>query len=471
MSDSRTRVAIIGGGIAGMSAALALSEYRNQFDVTMYESKRYTGGRAGSFVDEQTGQSVDYCQHVAMGCCTNLLSMMSDAGISSPFVRYRELAFHHPNHPPSKFAKSAILPAPFHLLPSLFGLRYLTWRQRCEISWATAGLMRSKRKRLAAIAARHWLVSKGQSEATIRDYWDIVIASALGETSDRVSMAAAQKVFVDGFLACREASDVLVPTLPLSELFGEVLPRVIENRGVQIRKGTKVGAVRATEDRKMVVDVETESVRFDHVIIAAPWFSLAKLLSSETAIQAGLPADRFASVPCSPISGIHLWFDRPVMDQPHAVFVGTMSQWVFRRSENDDANNKAYVQVVVSASHDLRKLDASEVIATVVAEIFNAFPAARAAKLMKGRVVTDPQSVFSLSPAVDAIRPKSSTALHCLHLAGDFVQTGWPATMEGAVISGRVAASSVLEQTGYQALVIDSGLSRSWLSRLLIRPV
>lgn len=221
----------------------------------------------------------------------------------------------------------------------------------------------------------------------------------------------------------------------------------------------------------MVVDVETESVRFDHVIIAAPWFSLAKLLSSETAIQAGLPADRFASVPCSPISGIHLWFDRPVMDQPHAVFVGTMSQWVFRRSENDDANNKGYVQVVVSASHDLRKLDASEVIATVVAEIFNAFPAARAAKLMKGRVVTDPQSVFSLSPAVDAIRPKSSTALHCLHLAGDFVQTGWPATMEGAVISGRVAASSVLEQTGYQALVIDSGLSRSWLSRLLIRPV
>lgn len=469
MSESRTSVAIVGGGIAGMSAALALNEQDHGLDITLFESKRFAGGRAGSFVDSQTGESVDYCQHVAMGCCTNLIAMMRQAGVDDPFARYQELTFHHPKHPPSRFAKSRFLPAPFHLVPSLCGLRYLSWGQRYEISRATFALMRARRDQVADVTALQWLVSQGQSSSTICDYWDVVIASALGDSCERVSMAAARKVFIDGFLVCPDASDVLVPKRPLASLFGEVIPAAIAKLGVTIQTGTKVRSVRHDAANKMLIEFENRSAEFDHVIVAVPFFALSKIIAANTAMAAGLAIDRYASVPCSPIAGIHLWFDRPVMNRPHAVLVGTLAQWVFRREAERDAKAANYIQVVVSASHDLRQLDSDEVISRVVAEIQHAFPEARNATLVHGRVVTDPQSVYSLSPEVDGIRPEASTALPCLHLAGDFVQTGWPATMEGAVISGRMAASSVLQKFGFQRPTIHPGLPRPWLSRCLIR--
>lgn len=469
MKNHRTRVAIIGGGIAGMAAALALAEHGNRLDITLFESKRFAGGRAGSFVDARTGQNVDYCQHVAMGCCTNLISMMDQAGIDDPFIRYQELTFHHPQHPPSRFAKSRLLPAPFHLVPSLCRLRYLSWFQRYQIARATFALMRSTKEKVSGVTALQWLIKNGQSSSTIRDYWDVVIASALGESCERVSMAAARKVFIEGFLVCPEASDVLVPKLPLAFLFGDAIPAALASRGVTVCTGTKVRSVSQDAASKMTLGFETRSDEFDHVILAVPFFSLSKIISAETALAAGLAPDRYARVPCSPISGIHLWFDRPVMKPPHAVLVGTLAQWVFRREVPIDSAD-SYVQVVVSASHDLRQLDSGEAISRVVAEIKHAFPEARRATLIRGRVVTDPQSVYSLSPEVDSIRPDASTALPCLHLAGDFVQTGWPATMEGAVISGRMAASSVLQKLGLPNVPLHPGLPRPWLSRYLIRP-
>jgi squalene-associated FAD-dependent desaturase len=471
MKKHRTSVAIIGGGIAGMAAAFALTEQDHHLDVTLFESKRFAGGRAGSFVDSQTGQNVDYCQHVAMGCCTNLLSMMDQAGIDDPFIRYRELTFHHPKHPPSRFAKSRFLPAPFHLVPSLCRLRYLTWFQRYQIARATFALMRSTKEKVSGLTALQWLTQNRQSPSTIRDYWDVVIASALGESCERVSMAAARKVFMEGFLVCPEASDVLVPKLPLGSLFGHAIPAALASRGVTVRTGTKVRSLRHDAAGKITLEFEDRSSGFDHVILAVPFFSLSRILSASTASAAGLATDRYARIPCSPISGIHLWFDRPVMTQPHAVLVGTLAQWVFRREDQSDPAVGGYVQVVVSASHDLRQLDSGEVISRVVAEIQHAFPESRHATLIRGRVVTDPQSVYSVSPEVDSIRPNAATALPCLHLAGDFVQTGWPATMEGAVISGRLAASSVLQRLGFSSgSMIHPGLPRPWLSRCLIRP-
>lgn len=329
--------------------------------------------------------------------------------------------------------------------------------------------MRARRDQVADVTALQWLVSQGQSSSTICDYWDVVIASALGDSCERVSMAAARKVFIDGFLVCPDASDVLVPKRPLASLFGEVIPAAIAKLGVTIQTGTKVRSVRHDAANKMLIEFENRSAEFDHVIVAVPFFALSKIIAANTAMAAGLAIDRYASVPCSPIAGIHLWFDRPVMNRPHAVLVGTLAQWVFRREAERDAKAANYIQVVVSASHDLRQLDSDEVISRVVAEIQHAFPEARNATLVHGRVVTDPQSVYSLSPEVDGIRPEASTALPCLHLAGDFVQTGWPATMEGAVISGRMAASSVLQKFGFQRPTIHPGLPRPWLSRCLIR--
>ena len=468
---SRMQVAIIGGGLAGMSAALALREQPIDLDITLYESRRTTGGRAGSFVDSQTGDSVDYCQHVAMGCCTNLLAMMRHAGLEDAFTRYSELSFHHPDHAPARFDKSKLLPAPFHLLPSLLRLPYLSWRQRYEISHGIFALMRARPKDLVHITAGSWLVDHGQSANTIRNHWDVVIASALGESCNQVSMAAARKVFIDGFLVSHESSDILVPVKSLATLFGVELPKSVVRQRVFLKTGTKVRTIAMTSDDSIQIVIENNATRFDHVILAVPFFALSKVLNRETAIAAGLAAERYANVPCSPITGIHLWFDKPILRQPHAVMVGTLSQWVFQRQSDAQtlAANSHYIQVVISASHGLRQMHADELIAQVVRELRHAFPLAANAKLIHGRIVTDPQAVFSLRPDVDAMRPASRTGLPCLHLAGDFVQTGWPATMEGAVISGRMAASSLLEKLGYPAVTIDPGLRPSLLSRWLIR--
>ncbi len=471
MTNSRPRVAIVGGGLAGMSAAIALREQAVDLDITVYEARRLPGGRAGSFIDIGTGEDIDYCQHVAMGCCTHFLALMNHAGLLSAFTRYRELRFHHPRFAESRFASSALLPAPLHLLPSLLRLQYLSWRQRWEISWATFVLMQTRSTSLTKITSHQWLFLRQQSPATIRDYWDVVIASALGESCQQVSMAAARKVFIEGFLATKNACDVLVPKLPLSTLFGVKLPSFVASKDVAIYNGTPVRSVAMLDNGSMHVNVNNENLAYDHVILAVPCFALAKVLDQATAIAAGLPADRYERVPTSPITGIHLWFDRPIIDRPHAVMVGTLSQWVFRREQDLGTTSPSshYVQVVISASRGVRELSPEAVIDQVVAELRHAFPGAAGAKLQRGRVVTDPQAVYSVRPDVDAIRPLATTALPCLHLAGDFVQTGWPATMEGAVISGRLAASSLLKQLGHLPVSVDRGLPPSVLSRLLIR--
>jgi squalene-associated FAD-dependent desaturase len=477
LTHRRPRIAIIGGGLAGLSAAHSLAIAPKTFglrpEITLFESRRTTGGRAGSFIDPKTGQCVDYCQHVAMGCCTNLIDLIDQCGLSDQWTRHRQLSFHHPAFPASPFKPSRWLPPPLHLLPTLGKLAYLSARQRREIRSGTVRLMRVRSESLRNVTAQTWLAAAGQSPATIRDYWDVVIVSALGETSQAVSMAAARHVFVDGFLAARGASDVLIPRRPLSELFGNQFPTAITNLGVTLRTQTAIRSIDYDADRSgtpgLIVHTVNTQQTFDHVIVAVPWHQVAKVVSESLSFAAGIRPGQWATVPTSPISGVHLWFDIPITAAPHAVMVGTMSQWLFPRpTEKSDAGH--YYQVVISASRQVRKMSNQEVTDRIVEELGIAFPKTRAAKVLASRVVTDPQAVFSIRPEVDAIRPASSTALPCLHLAGDFVQTGWPATMEGAIISGRQAANSCLTAMRQPTVSIRDGLHKNWLTRQLIRP-
>lgn len=477
VAGRRPRVVIIGGGLAGLSAAEAIAHSGAQVVVTVLESRRITGGRTGSFLDPVTGQNVDYCQHVAMGCCTNLLNLLDACGLSDAFTRYDTLTFHHPNVPPSQVTASSWLPAPFHLLPALQALAYLTPKQRRQIRRGTWRLMRSKPAKLKSVVAIDWLRHAGQAEATIRDYWNVIITSALGESCEAVSMAVAQKVFVDGFLSARGASDVLIPRASLSELFGVRLPQVLSSLGVSIVTQASVRSLRLAPQSKaverLVINVDSlgdTPLEADHTILAVPWHQVQNIVDPALAARAELAVDLWGAFPTSSISGVHLWFDRPITSQPHAVLVGTLSQWLFQREESPEpASPGHYYQVVISAARTRRSMTHDQVVQRVVAELAAAFPAAASAKLLHSRVVTDPQSVFSIRPEVDAVRPRSRTALPCLHLAGDYVQTGWPATMEGAVISGRMAANGVLRKLGGVPATISDGLPKNWLSRLLIR--
>lgn len=476
VAGRRPRVVIIGGGLAGLSAAEAIARSGAEAVVTVLESRRITGGRAGSFFDPISGQSVDYCQHVAMGCCTNLLSLLEACGLSDTLARYQTLSFHHPAAPTSTLTASRWWPAPLHLLPALQALTYLTPKQRRQIRRGTWRLMRSRTAALQPVVASDWLRDAGQDEATIQDYWNVIITSALGESCEAVSMAAARKVFVDGFLAARGASDVLIPRPALSELFGVRLPQVLSSLGVSIVTQAGVRSLRLSsgpkQTERLAISVDSlgdTPLEAEHAILAVPWHQVQNIVDPALAARADLAVDLWGAFPNSSISGVHLWFDRPITSQPHAVLVGTLSQWLFQREPAEASPQGHYYQVVISGAHSLRSLTHAEVVQRVVGELAAAFPPAAAAKLLHSRVVTDPQSVFSIRPEVDAVRPPSRTALPCLHLAGDYVQTGWPATMEGAVISGRMAANGVLRKLGGVPATISEGLPRNWLSRLLIR--
>ena len=466
-TTTKKRVLIVGGGLAGLATAESLAVFcPDRFDILLLEAKRTTGGRAGSFQDSKTGGTVDYCQHVAMGCCTNFLGLLQRQGLDDQLHRYTRLKFFHPDYAVSTFGASSWLPAPFHLMSALSGLRYLNRSQRRQIKRALLRLFRTSSAEVGDTLAESWLFAQGQDKTTIRDFWSVIVVSALGESIDRVSLAAVRKVFVDGFAAARGASDVLVPKLPLVELIGGQLTAAIERLGVEVRTGQVVRQI--SPDRNPVIVTTADGVghHADHVVVAVPWHSVNDLLPSGAVEK----AEFLNNSPASPISGLHLWFDRQITDLPHAVLVGTVAQWVFRQPWDDEqASSGFYYQVVISASQSARCLPRQELIEIVMAELQHAFPRARRAKLVQSKVVTDPKSVFSITPQFEALRPPSQTSLPWLHLAGDWIATGWPATMESAVISGRMAAASLVESEFGGKLEVEAGLTRNWLSRQLIK--
>lgn len=465
---SKRQVVIVGGGLAGLSAAESLARYcRAGASVTLLESKRNVGGRAGSFTDPATDQAVDYCQHVTMGCCTNLIALLDRCGLGDSLERHQELVFVHPQFPNSFFAPSRWLPAPLHLSSAIKSLRYLDSRQKREIRRGMWRLFRTASETRQDQTAADWLRRQGQSDDTIRDFWGVVLVSALGEQVDIVTMHAARKVFVDGFAAARGASDVLIPNQPLSTLFGQRLRQAIEAMGVVVRDGQHVSTVQRAGDGVQLRCGDGSHYQADHVVMAVPWHGLHKLVSPTDLSH----AERYARIPSSPVTGLHLWFDRQLTDRPHAVIIDSFAQWLFRQPWSDDApgENGYYYQIVISASRDVRSMPKQELIEEVVTEIRSMFPQAREAKLLRSRVVTDPHSVFSVRGEVEAIRPSARTPLSWLHLAGDWIATGWPATMEGAVIGGRMAASSIAETESWGRIDIDPGLPRRWLARRLIR--
>lgn len=462
ISDTR-RVAIIGGGLAGLAAAVALAGRGLQID--LFEAKRRLGGRAGSYLDRETGLPIDHCQHVAMGCCTNFLDFCRRTGIAELFERHRQLHFFGPDGRRSDFRPSRWLPAPLHLMPALLGLKYLNWSDKVAIARSMWRLRRrSSDSRLPAPdpVVLDWLREQRQPARAIEYFWQVVLVSALGESLDRSSLSAARKVFLDGFLAHRAAADVLVPKVSLSELYDRRVAAWLRERGVEIHCETPVEFVkRATTEHWSVVRSSpsaTEHIPYSAAIVAVPWRFAARLFAPD--LLAHLPqVAAAADFDSAPITSVHVWFDRPITDLPHAVLIGRLSQWIFPRAGGEGLGGKWYYQIVISASHDLAGRDRESVKEEVLADLQAAFPAARGARLIRWQVITERDAVFSVRPGLDERRPPQQTSLPGLLLAGDWTRTGWPATMEGAVRSGYLAAEAALASLGQpeRILVADLG--------------
>lgn len=458
--EHQPHVVIVGGGLAGLAAAAALVDAGVR--VTVVEARRRVGGRAASFEDPVAGGLVDACQHVAMGCCTNFLDLCHRTGLAGGLRRDRTLWFITPDGGRAACTPSRWLPAPLHLAPLLLGMRHFSIPEKIALA---SGMLRLASWRpdggRQPETAAAWLMAIGQPARVIEFFWRPVLESALGESIDLVSVEASQKVAVDGFLAHRDAADVFVPLESLGTLFGDRLSRWLEAHAVSIRTGMAVtGIDRDSQGSASAVRCGAATIDCDAVIAAVPWRQAARLLPD-------IVPDVEERLVGSPITAVHLWFDRPVVDLPHAVFLGCTSQWVFR-DDSTTARHDGYCQVVISASRGLCGGDRQKLLEAVVGDLEAAFPAARKATLLDSRIVTDPTAVLSVRPGVDTVRPAATAAGGNLFLAGDWTATGWPSTMEGAVRSGRLAAEAAARAVGRSISGLTADLPKSRLVRLLV---
>jgi squalene-associated FAD-dependent desaturase len=415
--------------------ALAPRGYR----VTLLESRDRLGGRAGSFRDPQSGQLVDACQHVSMGCCTQLAHFFRTVGIDHLLEKLPCLYFLTPDRRRSEF-RADPLPAPFHLLRSFFAAHYLTPAEKLRVAWGLACLRRVPPD--ADPPFQEWLRRHGQTPRIVERFWGVVLVSALNEAPERIGLKYARKVFLDGFLNDRRGFEVELPTVPLGRFYGAELCTWLTRHGVdlQLNQGVKRIEVEAGEVSRLVLRTG-DGVRADWYVAAMPWNRLLDLLP-DAVIDAHPCFSQLRQFETSPITSVHLWFDRPAFPLPHAVLLDGLGQWVFNRGEV--APGEFYLQVVVSAARQSRRLGQEEVKRRVVAELENLHPPLRAAVLRRGRVVTEHHATFSAVPGVDRIRPKQQSPIGNLLVAGDWTDTGWPATMEGAVRSGFLAAEAVV---------------------------
>jgi uncharacterized protein with NAD-binding domain and iron-sulfur cluster len=264
-----------------------------------------------------------------------------------------------------------------------------------------------------------------------------------------------------------------IPLAPLGELYGKRLERWLEIQGVDVRLTTGVRSVEVDDDGylKGLQLRSGESIAADFVVLAAPFDRVTGFLPPE--VLERIPTLKgLEAIKASPITGVHLWFDRPVCPHEHVVTVGRLVQWVFDHSAiqgRSTPNGRGqYLQVVISASYDLLALDKNQILEAVLADLAAIWPESKEAKLTRSWVVTEHGATFAVRPGVDALRPLQRTPIEGLFLAGDWTTTGWPATMEGAVRSGYLAAEGILEDLGQPGGLIQPDLPAGRLARWLL---
>lgn len=465
---SSPSVAIIGGGLAGLAAGCALAD--RGFRVTLFERRPYLGGRASSYQHPGTGEVVDNCQHVLLGCCTNLIQFYERLGVQKQIRWYDRLTFLEPGGRASIIAASS-LPAPLHTAPSFLQAACLDLTDKLTIGRAMFALAvewKFQPDHSGQESFLVWLRRHGQTPRAIDRFWKTILVSALNEDLDRISVRYAAQAVRESFLKSASAGRMGVPTVPLSELYG-VAGDYIQSRGGEIRLRSAVDSFEPEAGGIQIV-IAGQKEKFDFAVLAVSFDLLARLLPANADTLRG----HLGHFQSSPITGIHLWFDRQITDLDHAVLLDRTIQWMFHKSKllassprASAPDNGSYVELVVSSSKSLVEKSKPEIVELALNELREFFPAARSANLVKSTVIKEVNATYSPQPGVDAYRPGPETMWSRVFLAGDWIATGWPATMEGAVRSGYMAAESVSKAASRESQFLVADLPAAGLMRLL----
>jgi zeta-carotene desaturase len=423
------RALVVGGGLAGLASAAALGS--SGWEVDVVESRPFLGGRATSW-EMPDGELIDNCQHVLLRCCVNLLDFYQRLGVRNEITFYKEFVFLEPGGRKS-IMKRGIFPAPAHFTESFLALKCLNLADKIAIGRAMLAMPRERnRPDLDRITMLDWLREKRQTAQAIARYWNQVLVSAINEDVDRMAAAHGFQVFLLGMLSRADSYELGIPNVPLRELYR---PDAWKQIGAVTLEGRKPAERFEIENGKVTgVVCAGERRQADAYISALPFERLNQVFAPP-------PVDTSAFTH-SPITGIHLWFDRPVTDLEHATLLDRTIQWMFNKSAGK------YVMVVVSASRSLVEKNRQEIIDLAVRELREFFPAAREAQLVNAHVIKEVRATFSAAPGLESKRPPARTAIPNLFLAGDWTRSGWPATMEGAVRSGYLAAEAATEAAG-----------------------
>ncbi len=436
MPDTATpRVAILGAGLAGIAASTALGSAG--FSVDIFESRPFPGGRATSWpvtaADGASGEVVDNCQHVLLRCCVNLLDLYRRLGVEEKIQFHREYFFIEPGGRMSVL-KRGIFPAPAHFAGSFFSLSFLELPDKIAIARAMRAIPRDfrQRKDLDSITMLDWLREKGQTDNAIERYWRQVLVSAVNEELDRMAAAHGLQVFWLGMLAKPDSYEMGLAAVPLRELYND--DSLTASGSVRIHHRTAVTGIERSDARITALEIAGEKIEADYFISCLPFERLQPLMPD-------LPID-WGVFGHSPITGIHLWFDHPITELPHATLLDRTIQWMFNKGDG------RYIQLVVSASRSLTAMPRNEVIDLAIRELAEFFPAVKNAVLEKAHVVKEVRATFAAKPGFETKRPVTFTDYENFFLAGDWTRSGWPATMEGAVRSGYIAAEAVARAAG-----------------------
>jgi zeta-carotene desaturase len=455
-------VAVVGGGLAGLAAACGLGDAG--FDVTLFERRPYLGGRASSYEHPGTGEVVDNCQHLLLGCCTNLIDFYERLGVSGKIRWFDEMTFIEPGGRASRVAPS-FLPAPLHNAPSFLRAHYLSLRDKLAIGRAFAA-MTGKLPGDSEENFLHWLQRHHQTEMAIERFWKPILTSALNDDLERMSVPHSMQVFRKSFLKSAAAGRIGLPSVPLSDLYATAID-YLRHRGGQVLLRTPVASI-VPQSEHVKISSSAGARAFDFAVLAVPFQTAASLLPHDdlaAPLKTGL--ERFTP---SPITGIHLWFDREVTPLPHAVLLDRTIQWMFQKSKfQEDGLRDAsgsYMELVVSSSKTLVQTSREEILDVAQRELAEFFPEVKAAKVVKAAVIKEVYATYSILPGLDQYRPPAPTAWPRLFLAGDWIATEWPATMEGAVRSGYLAAEAITAAADEPLKFLVADLPATGLMRL-----
>jgi squalene-associated FAD-dependent desaturase len=437
-----TTVTVIGGGVAGMSAACALAEagYR----VQLVERRSYLGGRASSYLHPGVEEVIDNCQHVLFGCCTNLIAFYRRIGVEKKIHWTSEMTMIEPGGRRSQLGPS-LLPAPLHGLPRLLSAHAFTRADKFALA-------RGFRAMMGPIAPdsteslSDWLRRHKQTPGAIERFWRLVIASALNADLDAIGVPYAAKVIRELFMNSAEAGRMGMSSVPLSELYAGAAT-FLKDKGADLHLNTSVESAEWDEEvSEWTVHTRTGPLVSAFLVIALPFEAMQKLLPHlPPAAHGGELARQLESFTHWPLCSVHLWFDRQITDLPHAVLLDREIHWMYNKSVLQPwrKHNGSYLELVQSASRAFAARERNEAIEQALSELAEFFPATKEAKLEKAVLVKEVRATFGVPPGIDKMRPPAISPWPNCFLAGDWVQTGWPSTMESAARSGHIAADEL----------------------------